>query len=59
MNLCRAGTTQWSTAVVSTYPAPEFTAVVDDKPLRYHIIAIEIDRVKNKNRVAENAIREL
>ena len=48
-------------AVVRTYPAPEFAAPVDDKLLRYHGIAIEIGRVKNKNKnpVAEKAIREL
>ena len=46
-------------AVVCTDPAPGFTALVDDKLLRYHRIAIEIGRVKNKNLVTEKAIREL
>ena len=46
-------------AVVRTDPAPGYTVLVDDKPLRYRRIAIDVGRVKNKNPVAEKAIHEL
>ena len=48
-------------AVIRTDPAPGFVRLTNDKLLAQHHMIIEIGRVKNKNKnpVAEKAIREL
>ena len=48
-------------AVIRTDPAPGFMALRDDEALREYRLNIEIGRVKNKNKnpIAEKAIREL
>lgn len=48
-------------AVIRTDPAPGFVALCNDELLNRHRISIEVGRVKNKNKnpVAEKAIREL